>query len=110
MSEKSLSSIFKELGDAAHKIAVAHGFPSPDPAVQISLIHSEVSETLEALRVDNPPDKHIPEFSSAEAELADVVIRISQMCHTEGWDLGEAIIAKMEYNNTRPYKHGGKKF
>lgn len=107
---KSLSEIFKELGATAHKIAVAHGFQPPHLAIQISLIHSEVSEALEGLRAGNPPDDHIPEFSSAEAELADVVIRISQMCHNEGWDLGEAIVAKMEYNNSRPYKHGGKEF
>lgn len=43
------------------------------------------------------------------SELADVVIRIFDMCGYYGIDLETAIIEKMMYNKTRPYKHGGKK-
>ena len=76
----------------------------------IALIHSELSEALEALRHGNPPDDHIPEFNGVEAEFADVIIRILDMSARNGWRIGEAIIAKMNYNNERAYKHGGKKF
>lgn len=76
----------------------------------IALIQSEASEALEALRAGNPPDDKIPEFSGAEAELADVVIRIADMNTARGWNVGGAIKAKMEMNKTRSHMHGGKKF
>lgn len=43
-------------------------------------------------------------------ELADAVIRIADTCENRGWDLEQAIQMKMQYNKTRPYKHGGKKY
>jgi NTP pyrophosphatase (non-canonical NTP hydrolase) len=76
----------------------------------IALMHSELSEALEALRHGNPPDDHIPAFSGAEAEMADVVIRIMDYGQARGLRIAEAIEAKMAYNNNRPRKHGGKVF
>lgn len=76
----------------------------------IALIHSELSEALEALRHGNPPDDKVPLFSGAEAELADVVIRVMDLAQARGWRVGQAIVAKMAYNRTRPVRHGGKKF
>ena len=76
----------------------------------IALMHSELSEALEAIRNGNPPDDKIPEFTGVEAELADVIIRIMDMAAAKGYRVGEAIVAKINYNKNRPYKHGGKKF
>jgi NTP pyrophosphatase (non-canonical NTP hydrolase) len=76
----------------------------------IALMHSELSEALEAMRRGNPPDDKIPEFSGVEAELADVIIRIMDMAASKGYRVGDAIVAKINYNKNRPYKHGGKKF
>ena len=42
-------------------------------------------------------------------ELADAIIRIADMCGAYGLDLEEALTKKMEYNKSRPYRHGGKK-
>jgi NTP pyrophosphatase (non-canonical NTP hydrolase) len=76
----------------------------------IALMHSELSEALEAIRNGNPPDDKIPEFTGVEAELADVIIRIMDMAAAKGYRVGEAVVAKINYNKNRPYKHGGKKF
>lgn len=76
----------------------------------VALIHSEVSECLEALRHDNPNSDHVPEISGAEEELADVIIRIMDFAHLKKWNIPKALFLKMEYNKTRPYMHGGKKF
>jgi NTP pyrophosphatase (non-canonical NTP hydrolase)/cell division protein FtsB len=74
----------------------------------IALIHSELSEALEAIRHGNPPDDKIPEFTGLEAELADTVIRIHDMAGAYKLRVGEAIEAKMAFNHTREHKHGGK--
>ena len=115
---------------------------------RMALIHSEVSEALEAFRsLDNDSHDCIrqPVYFNPEtgyltrdrghyvphkkansdeyelydewvlnkpegvvAELADVVIRVADLCGLYGIDLDQAIEEKMAYNSTRPYRHGGK--
>ena len=73
---------------------------------KIALIHSELSEALEKHRKGVGPDEHCPEYSGVAIELADAVIRILDLCGYLGIDLGSAILAKANFNATRPYKHG----
>ncbi len=77
----------------------------------IALMHSELSEALEALR-KNPlqKDEHCPAYSNLEVELADCVIRIMDYAGMRNLDVAGAILAKVEYNKSRTVKHGGKKF
>lgn len=97
---------------AVHANAVDHGWYDNDRSdgEHLALIHSEVSEVTEALRDGNPPDAKLPEYTSAEIELADAVIRIMDFAGARGYRLGAAILAKHTYNVTRPHKHGGKRF
>lgn len=73
----------------------------------IARMHSELSEWLEAIRKNKrQADEHCPTFLSAEIEAADVIIRVLDMCGKRGYRIGEAVVAKMEFNASRPYKHG----
>lgn len=74
----------------------------------LCLIHSEISEALEALRAGNPPDDKLPTFNSVEVELADAVIRIMDLAEARGWQVAKAIEAKAKFNKSRPFKHGKK--
>ena len=99
---------FGHISRSVHNNAVAHGWwdePREDGTL-IALIMSEAAEALEALRKGNKPDEHCPQFSGAEVELADVVIRIMDMTEARGWNVAGAIVAKHEFNKSRPYKHG----
>ena len=77
--------------------------PHKVPAI-LALIHSEVSEALEAFREDDR--EHVLE------EMADVVIRVLDF--VGGFDKGgcwfESIITeKIEKNRQRGYRHGHKR-
>ncbi len=70
------------------------------PAI-LALIHSEVSEALEDYRKDNR--EHFAE------EIADVMIRCLDLCAGQNIDIEKEILAKMEKNKLRGFRHGGKK-
>lgn len=94
--------------------AVRHGFTDATVGEDIALMHSELSEALEEYRAGRKPDETYfnpdkpakPE--GMPAELADVVIRVMHFCGKHGINLGKAVLEKMAYNESRPYKHGGK--
>lgn len=68
---------------------------------KLALCHSELSEALEGHRKNLMDDK-LPHRKMMEVELADAVIRIFDLAGAMGFDLGQAIAEKMEFNNVRP--------
>ena len=77
--------------------AVKHGFwdDARNDGESIALVHSELSEALEAMRQGNPSSDKIIEFSAVEEELADAVIRIMDYAMGKDLDIAGAIIAKL---------------
>ena len=115
----------QELMEEACRIALAHGFgveEEPNVGEFIALVHTELSEAFDGWRkgdglktirtsqeiVGNGLVKAIKP-DGFPVELADAVIRICQWCQRYGIPLREAIEMKMAYNETRPYKHGGRR-
>lgn len=96
----------RELQEEAWRIAENSGFHEGEedgedererPQI-LSLIHSEVSEALEA-------DREGDDELYAE-ELADIVIRVMDHAESEDIDLEEEIKEKNAENRTREHKHG----
>ena len=65
---------------------------------KLLLVHSEVSEACEALRNGDMGGYH--------EELADILIRVLDICGSLQINIALALSEKMETNERRPYKHG----
>lgn len=117
----------QQLCKDAHQNSVDHGFydkVNQNVAEKLMLIVSELSEALEAHRCGRFADfKRYDAFkkvdSSAcnrifgqdikdtfEDEIADVFIRLCDLCEWMEIDIKKHIQLKMAYNKKRPYKHG----
>lgn len=101
------------LSQDVHHLAKSNGFwedgVERNNGEMLALVHSEISEALEALRKDpDAPDEKVPDFNKVETELADAVIRIMDLAAARGWRVAQAMEAKHAFNKTRPYKHGKK--
>ena len=69
-------------------------------AAKLALVHSEVSEALEAFRKDEM-DRHLPDRTGMEVEMADAVIRILDLAGALHLDVFGAAMEKIRYNATR---------
>jgi NTP pyrophosphatase (non-canonical NTP hydrolase) len=82
-------------------------------ASMLCLIHSEVSEALECVRVSDMGLRYEAYSTSKKpcgfpSELADIVIRCLDLAGAMGIDLQAVIEQKHEFNRTRTHRHGGK--
>jgi NTP pyrophosphatase (non-canonical NTP hydrolase) len=129
--------VLSDMADECHAVAVEHGWwgdldmggkPQTDGrnfGEILALIHSEVSEALEAYRSGQPINEMQYEHhdglgcvekgckapkkpSGVPSEMADILIRVFDACGAYGIDIGAAVAEKVEYNRSRPYRHGGK--
>lgn len=116
---------------AVHQCAIDHGWwegGDRNMGELIALMHSELSEALEAWRDDEPmlhykyPNHAPARYETANkigdqlgkpcglaSEFADVVIRILDACEHYSIPITTALLEKHQYNLTRAYRHGGKK-
>lgn len=82
-------------------------------AEEIALMHSELSEALEEYRSGRGFDE---QYTSGEknkpegipAELGDVLIRMADSAKHRKIPLADGVLAKLKFNPTRGYRHGGK--
>jgi hypothetical protein len=109
----------------AHKTATDAGWytdPATGQPVQrnfgevVALMHSELSEALEADRKGLMDDK-LPHRDGREVEFADCIIRILDTAAAMGLDVPGAVIEKNRYNQKRAdhklaarVESGGKKY
>jgi NTP pyrophosphatase (non-canonical NTP hydrolase) len=107
-SQCAFANDFSAFAQGVHAIAKSKGWWDTDRPVTeaLVLIHCEVSECVEALRQGNKADRHLPQYKEFDVELADIVIRVMDLSAKLGIDLGAVIKAKVEYNRSRPHKHG----
>lgn len=99
---------FEDMQEKVHLNAVNKGWWESDRSDGeiMALIHSEISEALEAMRKDpDMMDEKCPEFKNIEVELSDVIIRVMDYAGRKNLDIAGALLAKHEFNKTRPYKH-----
>ena len=109
------SPTLNELKEEIREWAKEKGWWDPknrNPLELLMLITTELAECAEAYRDGNKICKKLgmSMYSEAEEELADVIIRVLHMAAEFNMDIGGAVQAKMNYNQSREHRHGGKKY
>ena len=107
--------MFDELAIDLHKAAVEKGFwgsPEDSDAIddifvakQCMMIVSEVTEVMEAIRKDKGEEEITKEFADIIIRTLDLYAGVVEAGYTK-LSLDEMLREKVEFNRTRPEKHG----
>lgn len=107
--------IFDNLAMNLHKIAVEKGFWGTTEdhdaiddifiAKQCMMIVSEVTEVMEAVRKDKGEEEITKEFADIIIRTLDLYAGMVEAGYTK-LSLDQALREKVEFNKTRPEKHG----
>lgn len=73
---------------------------------QMAMIHSEVTEILEALRKEKGDQAMLEEFADVIIRLLDLYAGMRVDGYFEGLLLEEVLLNKVETNKSRPKMHG----
>jgi len=107
LQQKDIKTVFSILQRKIYDNAIQKGFFSnPNLPAELALVHSEISEALEALRHGNPESDAIPGHRNFEEELTDAIIRLLCILQHIGINGGSVLIDKHNFNLSRPAKHG----
>lgn len=115
----------RHMADEVEEVNRANGWYDDDRTFgdDIALLHSEVSEAMEAFRdhgyndvtaircrdhVAHNGSTHVCKPEGVGSELADVLIRLLDTASRRGVDLMAEYERKIRFNRTRGYRHGGK--
>lgn len=103
---------FDALAELIHPVNVEKGFWSEPVmmdkyAAKLALIHSEVTEVLEALRKSQGADKVTEEFSDILIRTFDLYGTLVEAGEADP-NLLKVTLDKMETNKNRPAKHGNR--
>ncbi|WP_305781471.1 hypothetical protein [Nocardia nova] len=113
----------EDLQSAIHANAKNKGWHDEERSFgdDVALIHSELSEALEAYRDTGDVTKTWlswkgPNFDGSvpgkpegvASEYADVIIRVLDSAEARGIPVIDELFAKLAFNATRPHRHGGK--
>ena len=108
----------KQLVNDIHQNAKDHGWweEKREFGTLLALVHSEVSEAFEEFRNGHSVNETYysidkqgnHKMEGVPSELADIVIRVFDLCGAYNIDIEQVIREKHEYNKKRSYKHGGK--
>lgn len=72
---------------------------------RVSLMHSELSEAIEANRKDLMDDK-LTQYKGEDVELVDNLIRTLDTLAHRKVDIDTVVAEKLAFNKARPYRHG----
>ena len=102
--------VFDNLAINLHKVAVEKGFWPEEVndifiAKQCMMIVSEVTEVMEAIRKDKGEEEITKEFADILIRTLDLYAGAVEAGYTR-LSLDQALREKVDFNKTRPEKHG----
>jgi len=104
-----------DLATELHRTAVNKGFwdnydvsPNEFVCTKLALIHSEVTEVLEAIRKNKAEEDVMDEFADILIRTLDLYAGMNERWFSEKWSIDFAMNRKRHKNAERPTLHGNK--